>query len=81
MSTEENTGIVRRITEAWNGGDLGIIDETLAADFAGVPLTRKKGDVDGDCHLPLHRWEGRGVVGQRGLAGPSATGRRHPAPG
>ena len=33
MSIEENKATIRRFTDAWNGGNLDIIDEILAADY------------------------------------------------
>ncbi len=38
MSTEENKAIVRRYwEEAWNKGNLAVVDELVAADFDGHP--------------------------------------------
>jgi len=33
MSPEANEAIVRRYWEAWNTGDVSIIDEVIAADY------------------------------------------------
>ena len=36
MSSEQNKAVVRRvIEEAWNGGDLTMIDETVASNYVG----------------------------------------------
>jgi steroid delta-isomerase-like uncharacterized protein len=57
MSTEQNKTLVRRYwDEAWNKGNLAVMDELVATDFDGHPL-------------PSDPNFGRGPAGQKQLVG------------
>jgi len=57
ISTEQNKTLVRRYwEEVWNNGNLAVVDELIATDFDGHPLT---GEPD----------FGRGLAGQKQLVG------------